>query len=127
MDQIFVKDLVVRGIVGVNPDERDKQRDILINIVAFADIRKAAASDGIEDTVSYSTLAQKARQHAEKAQRFTVEALAEDIAKLCLAEPGVEQVRVRVEKPRAVRSAASVGVEIERSKSDFLGDVTPEV
>jgi dihydroneopterin aldolase len=53
----------------------------------------------------------------EGAQRYTVEALAADIAGLCLKEKGVESVRVRVEKPGAVRFSRSVGVEIERSKA----------
>ncbi|MBE3043071.1 dihydroneopterin aldolase, partial [Candidatus Bathyarchaeota archaeon] len=45
---------------------------------------------------------------------FTVEALAEDIARLCLRRPGVQKVAVKVEKPGAVTGAESVGVEIER-------------
>ena len=55
--------------------------------------------------------------HAESANRETVEALANDLAKLCLEENGVQKVIVRVEKPGAVRFAESVGVEIERSRS----------
>jgi dihydroneopterin aldolase len=62
-------------------------------------------------------VAKKVLAHAESAQRFTVEALAADLARLCLEEPGVEKVRVRVEKPGAVRFTGSVGVEIERSKA----------
>jgi len=54
--------------------------------------------------------------HAETAQRLTVEALAADLARLCLDELGVQKVRVRVEKPGAVRFSRSVGVEIEREK-----------
>jgi dihydroneopterin aldolase len=58
--------------------------------------------------------------HAESAGRLTVEALATDLARLCLQEPGVQKVRVRVEKPGAVRFARSVGVEIERTREDFV-------
>ncbi|MCI0550048.1 MAG: dihydroneopterin aldolase, partial [Anaerolineae bacterium] len=72
-------------------------------------------TDDIADCVNYRTVAKKAMNHAETTQRFTVEALAADIAKLCLEEPGVLSVRVRVEKPGAVRFAKSVGVEIERT------------
>jgi len=116
MDKIFIKDLVARGIIGVNPDERKQSQDILINVVLMADTTKAGQSDDISDTVSYSMIAKKVRACAETAQRFTVEALAEDIARLCLAEAGISKVQVRVEKPRAVRFADSVGVEIERAK-----------
>jgi dihydroneopterin aldolase len=56
----------------------------------------------------------KLQAHAESAGRLTVEALAEDLAKICLETPGVQKVRLRVEKPGALRFAKSAGVEIER-------------
>jgi len=116
MDQIIIRDLSARGIIGVNDWEREKPQEILINIVLFADLSRAGETDDLNDSISYRTIAKKAQQHAETAQRFTVEALAADIAKLCLEEPGVEKVRVRVEKPGAVRFSKSVEVEIERSR-----------
>ena len=116
MDQVFITDLVARGIIGVNDWEREKPQEILINITLFADLRKAGESDNIEDSVNYRTVSKKVLACAESANRLTVEALAADIADLCLAEKGVEKVRVRVEKPNAVRFARSVGVEIERTK-----------
>lgn len=116
MDQIIISDLIARGIIGVNDWERERPQEILINIVIFTDISKAGETDDLNFSVNYRTIAKKAQSHAETAQRFTVEALACDIVKLCLEEPGVEKVRVRVEKPHAVRFASSVGVEIERSR-----------
>jgi FolB domain-containing protein len=114
MDKIFIKDLSVRGIIGVNPEERLQPQEILINIILCTSTIKTGESDSIQDTVSYSIIAKKARACAETAKRLTVEALAEDIAKLCLNEKGVQKVQVRVEKPGAVRFTRSVGVEIER-------------
>jgi FolB domain-containing protein len=116
MDKIIIKDLSARGIIGVHSDERKQPQEIVINIVLYSNTEKAGHSDDIGDTVSYSTIAKKVRAYAESAQRFTVEALAEDIAGLCLGEPGILKVQVRVEKPRAIRFAASAGVEIEREK-----------
>jgi FolB domain-containing protein len=118
MDQVFIRDLSARGIIGINDWEREKPQEILINIVLFCDLVKAGASDDIRDSVNYRTVAKKALVHAETAQRQTVEALAADLANLCLAEPGVLKVRVRVEKPGAVRFSKSVGVEIERTKDN---------
>lgn len=116
MDQIFIKDLLVRGIIGINDWEREKPQDILINIVITADLKTAGENDDISHSVNYRTIAKKAQSKAETAERLTVEALAADIAKLCLEEPGVLKVRVKVEKPNAVRFARSVGVEVERSR-----------
>lgn len=114
MDQIIIKDLLVRGIIGITDRERAQRQDILINIILFADIQKAGESDDIQYCVNYRTVAKKTIAFVERAARFTVEALATDIARICLEEPDVNGVRVRVEKPGAVRFAQSVGVEIER-------------
>jgi FolB domain-containing protein len=118
MDQVFIVDLVARGIIGVNDWERQQPQEILINIVLFTDLHKAGESDDIHDSVDYRSVAKKVLAHAETARRLTVEALAADLAKVCLQEARVEKVRVRVEKPGAVRFSRSVGVEIERAKED---------
>lgn len=122
MDKVFIKDLVARGIIGINNWEREKKQEILINITLFADLRNAGESDQIEDCVNYRTISKKVLAHAETASRFTVEALASDLVEICLAEPGVEKARVRVEKPGAARFARSVGVEIERSRVSRDGE-----
>ena len=116
MDKVFIKDLLVRGIIGVNEWEREQAQDILINVTIHTDTRRAAQSDDLADCVNYRTLAKKMQAHAERAARFTVEALANDLARICLEEPGVERVSIRVEKPGAVRFAGSVGVEVEASR-----------
>jgi FolB domain-containing protein len=118
MDKVIIKDLLARGIIGVNDWERKRPQNILINIIIFTDTRPAAQTDNINDCVSYSTVSKKVQAHAENSQRLTVEALANDLAKLCLEENGVHKVTVRVEKPGAVRFAESVGVEIERSHNE---------
>jgi FolB domain-containing protein len=118
MDKIFITDLLARGVIGVSDRERAQKQDIVINIILNADTRKGAISDNIDDCVNYRTVAKAAIAHAESAERYTVEALAADIAKICLEMPSVEGVTVRVEKPGAVRFSRSVGVEIYRSKED---------
>ncbi len=118
MDKIIIKNLLSRGIIGVNESERKRPQDILINITLFTDTRRAAKTDDINDCVNYSTISKKVQAHAESVERLTVEALANDLAKICLEEKNVEKVVVRVEKPGAVRFAESVGVEIERSRDE---------
>ncbi len=116
MDKIIITNLSARGIIGLNDWEREKPQEILINIEVFTDIKQAAETDDIRYSVNYRTLAKKVQAHAETAERISVEALAEDIARICLEEPNAQKVWVRVEKPGAVRFAQSVGVEIERSR-----------
>lgn len=118
MDKVFIKDLLVRGIIGIRDWEREKEQDILINITVYTDTTRAADTDNITDCVDYSALAKKVMAHAETAKRLTVEALANDLARLCLETPLVKKVVVRVEKPGAVRFAKSVGVEVERKRDE---------
>ena len=117
MDKVIIKNLLARGIIGVNDWERKRAQNILINLTLFTDTHRAAESDHIDDCVNYSTMSKKILTHAETANRETVEALANDLAKICFEDGGVQKVIVRVEKPGAVRFAESVGVEIERSRS----------
>jgi len=118
MDKVIIKELLARGILGVRDWERKRAQDILINLTLFTDTKRAGETDNLEDCVNYSTMSKKILAHAESAARLTVEALANDLAKICLEDKGVQKVIVRVEKPGAVRFAGSVGVEIERSRDD---------
>lgn len=80
----------------------------------YGDLSKAGETDNIEDSIDYKAVSKGTQSLAENCERLTVEALADDIAKYCLETKGVFKVKVRVEKPGAVRFAGSVGVEIER-------------
>jgi FolB domain-containing protein len=124
VDKIIIKDLLVRGIVGINPEERENRQDILINLVVLTDIRRAALSDDIEDAVNYRTMSKRIIEHVETSADFLVEKLATDIARLVLSEFRPAQVTVRVEKPGALRFARSVGIEIVRTAADFGHEVT---
>jgi FolB domain-containing protein len=116
MDEIFIKDLLVRGVIGITEREREQPQDILVNITVFADSRQAGMTDEITHSVNYRTIAKKTLAYVEQAKRFTVEALAADIMKLVLEEANVLGAKVRVEKPGAVRFSRSVGIEITRMK-----------
>ena len=118
-DKILIRDLLVRGILGLNDWEREKKQDILINLVLEIDMRPAALSDSIEDSLNYRSLTKAVVAHVETSARFLVEALATDIARIAIVEFGAARVSVRVEKPGALRFAQSVGVEIERRRADF--------
>lgn len=118
-DRIDIKNLLTRGVIGVHDWERNVKQDIVINLSLFADLAAAGRSDNIDDTVNYRTVAKEVIAHVESSSRLTVEALAADVAKICLSQSGVIRCRVRVEKPGAIRFADAVGVEIERKAGDL--------
>ena len=114
-DQILIKDLLLRTIIGINPEERRNRQDVLINIVLYADTRAAGVSDDIADAINYRTITKQVIELVENSQFYLVEKLAAEIAAICLQDERVDKARVRLEKPGALRFARSVGIEIERS------------
>jgi D-erythro-7,8-dihydroneopterin triphosphate epimerase len=120
MDKVLIRDLLVRGIIGINPEERKNRQDVLVNIVMEADTRSAAASDNIDDAVNYRSVAKAVITHVENGQPRLVERLAQELSDVCFTTaPNIEAVEVTVEKPGAVRFASSVGVKIYRTRQEF--------
>ena len=118
-DKILIRDLLIRGIIGINEWERETEQDILINLEVRLDARAAGTSDDMADALNYRTLTKDIIAYVKGSDHFLVEALATEIARIAVMEHGAGQVTVRVEKPGALRFAGSVGVEIERCASDF--------
>lgn len=116
MDKVFIEDLMVRGIIGISEKERSQPQDIVVNVTLYTDISAGSSSDNIDDCVNYRTISKAIIGHIQDVSRYTVEALSADIAEICLKTPRVEKVKVKVEKPGAVRFSKSVGVEIIRNK-----------
>ena len=118
LDKICIRDLACRCIVGINDEERVNKQDILVNITMYADLRKACASDNIEDTVDYKAVKKRVLTLVEDSHFSLIETLAGSIAAVCLDESGVERVRVCVDKPGALRFARSVAVTVTRGRCD---------
>jgi dihydroneopterin aldolase/D-erythro-7,8-dihydroneopterin triphosphate epimerase len=117
-DEIQVKDLLLRTIIGINEEERRNRQDVLINLTLFADTRAAGVSDDIADAVNYKTITKRIIKLVEESRFFLVEKMVDEIANSCLENPQVERVRVSVEKPGALRFARSVGITIERGQNN---------
>lgn len=117
-DRIHIRDLAVRCIIGVFPEERREKQDVIINLTLECDCRPAARSDDLRDAVDYKKIKRSVLRMVENSQFQLIETLAERIAEICLAHSRVEAVRVTVDKPGALRFARSVAIEIERRRSD---------
>jgi dihydroneopterin aldolase/2-amino-4-hydroxy-6-hydroxymethyldihydropteridine diphosphokinase len=119
MDQIHIKDLLLRTIIGINAEERTKRQDVLINITLYANLKPAGRTDAIEDAVNYRTITKRIITMVEASSFYLVERLAAETAAICMADLRVAAVQVRIEKPGALRYAQSVGVEIFRSRESL--------
>ena len=116
MDIIYLRDLKIETVIGIFDWEREIKQTISFDLEMATDIRKAAASDAIEDTLDYKTLSKRIISFVEASSFQLVETLAEQVAAIILDEFDVRWVRVRLDKMGAIRGASGVGVIIERGE-----------
>ena len=114
MDIIYLHDLRIEAVIGLWEWERKIRQTVAIDLEMSADIRKAAATDSVDDTLNYKLVAKRLQQYVGESSFQLVETLAEKIAGIVIDEFGVAWVRVKVNKPGAIRGARDVGVIIER-------------
>ena len=120
MDKIFLRELSCEAVIGIFDWERQVKQSIMIDLEMSADIRRAARTDHIDDTLNYKGVAKRILAFVEASQFQLVETLAERIAGLLITEFGVEWVKVTVHKPSAIRHSKDVGIIIERTRADFV-------
>ncbi len=116
MDKIFLSELKIDTIIGIWEWERRIRQTVVIDLEMSADIAKAAATDEVADTLNYKLVAKRIQEFVADSSFQLVETLAERIAAIIREEFGVAWVKVRVNKPGAIRGSKSVGVLIERGE-----------
>jgi dihydroneopterin aldolase len=119
MDLIYLRDLRIETVIGIFDWEREIKQTVVIDLEMGTDIRKAAASDHIDDTLDYKSLAKRIISFVEAAKFELVETLTDRIARIIITEFDVPYVRVSVNKQGAVRGSRDVGVIIERRPEDY--------
>jgi dihydroneopterin aldolase len=116
MDHIFITALTAEAVIGIYDWEREVKQRLEIDLEMSMDLRAAAQSDAIEDTLNYKSVAKRVLAFVEASSFRLVEALAGEIARIVLEEFEVERVRVTVHKPGAIRHSRDVGVVVERGR-----------
>ncbi len=116
MDKIFLSELKVDTIIGIWEWERRIRQTVVIDLEMSADIAKAAATDEVADTLNYKSVAKRIQSFVAESSFQLVETMAERIASIIRDEFDVDWVKVRVNKPGAIRGSKAVGVIIERGE-----------
>jgi len=116
MDTVFINDLRIETIIGIYDWERKVRQTISLDLEMGTDIRRAAETDSIEDTLNYKAVAKRLIAFVEASEYRLVETLAEKIAAIVLNEFTVPWLKLTVHKPGAVRGSRDVGVIIERGQ-----------
>ena len=114
MDRIFLSEMKIETTVGIWEWEKRIKQQVIIDIEMSADIKKAAATDQIEDTLNYKAVAKSVRKLVEESSFQLVETMAEKISELVIGEHNVSWVKVKVNKPGAIRGSKGVGIIVER-------------
>jgi 7,8-dihydroneopterin aldolase/epimerase/oxygenase len=119
MDRIFLRELRVETIIGIYDWERETRQFVSIDLEMPVDIRRAAATDDIADTLNYKQVAKRILGYVEASSFQLVETLIERIAEIIITEFDVDWVKVTLSKPGAIRNSRDVGVAIERVRADY--------
>ena len=114
MDIVFLRDLRIETVIGIYDWEREIKQTVVLDLEMAGDVRKAAASERIEDALNYKAVAKRMIQFVGESRFQLVETLAERCTEIILSEFGVSWVRLSVHKIGAVTGARDVGVLIER-------------
>jgi dihydroneopterin aldolase len=114
LDTIFINDLMLSCTIGVFDHERQTKQIVYVTIQLSLDLQAAGKTDDIQDTVNYDDLSLKVTKLVERSNFFLLEALAQAIADTCLKEKRVKQVKVYIEKPKAIPNSRGSAVEIFR-------------
>ena len=116
MDKIFLSGLKIDTVIGIWEWERKIRQTVIIDLEMSADIAKAAATDRVEDTLNYKLVAKRIQSFVADSSFQLVETLAERVAGIVRDEFDVQWVKVRVNKPGAIRGSRDVGILIERGE-----------
>jgi len=114
MDRILIEGLEVRTVIGIFDWEREIRQTVRLDMEMAWDVRRAAASDDIADTLDYKAVSKRLIAFVEGSSFGLIEALAEHCAAIVMQEFNVGWMRLKMSKPGAVRGSENVAVVIER-------------
>ena len=113
-DRVFIENLRIETVIGIFDWEREIKQVVSLDLEMAFDVRRAAESDAIADTLDYKAVSKRLIHFVESSEFQLVETLAERCAAIVLQEFPVNWLRLKLSKPGAVRGSSAVGVIIER-------------
>ncbi len=123
--RIIIRDLVIPWRIGVRAHEEERRQRVRLNLDLLVREQQDPAADDYQEVICYEQIVERIRGMAESGHVKLAETVAHNVAMMCLEDPRSEDVTVRVEKLEAIHDAASVGVEIRRSRDDLLSESAP--
>ena len=113
---IRIKNLLLRTYVGINPEEKIKKQDVLINLTIRCDRILQAEEGHIEQTLDYKRVVKAIIPFVEDNRFELLEVMTRQVLDLVMSFEGVQWARVEIDKPHAIRFADSVSITLEAEK-----------
>ena len=118
---ILIKDFLVNEIIGIHKHEKIKKQKILFNIVIDVNQNTLPDEKDLTSVVDYEKITNKLSKLTKSKSYNFLESLAEDSFKEIFEDKRINSVKIRIEKPEAIKNSKSVGVEIFKNRSDYEG------
>jgi D-erythro-7,8-dihydroneopterin triphosphate epimerase len=110
---INIRNLRLRTFIGFNPEEKQKQQDVVINIEINYTLAESVLNDRVEDALNYKVITKNVIELVEDGRFLLLEKLVADVLEICSDHPGINHARVSIDKPHALRFADSVSLALE--------------
>lgn len=110
---INITNLRLRTFIGFNPEEQEKQQDIIINAEIHYPANKLCLNDDVENALNYKNIAKRIIGHVESGRFLLLEKLVSDVLEICHEHEWVSYAKVKIDKPHALRFADSVSLSLE--------------
>ena len=118
---VFIKDFIIQEIIGIHEHEKTKKQKIKFNIVVNVNQNTVPDEKDIKSIVDYEKITNKLENLAKNKKYNFLESLAEDSFKEIFEDKRINSVKIKIEKPDAIKNADSVGVEVLKNRSDYEG------
>ena len=118
---IFIKDFIIHEIIGIHDHEKAKKQKIKFNIVVNVNQNTVPDEKNIKSIVDYEKITNKLENLVKNKKYNFLESLAENSFKEIFEDKRINSVKIKIEKPDAIKNADSVGVEVFKNRSDYEG------
>jgi len=118
---VFIKDFIIEEIIGIHEHEKIKKQKIKFNIVMEVNPNTIPDEHDIKSIVDYEKITRKLENLVKTKKYNFLESLAEDSFKEIFEDKRINSVKIKIEKPEAIKNAKSVGVEVFKNRRDYEG------
>ena len=116
---VFIKDFIIHEIIGIHDHEKEKKQKIKFNIVIDVNQNTLPNEQDLRSIVNYENITKKLENLVINKKYNFLESLAEDSFVEIFEDKRISSVKIKIEKPDAIKNASSAGVEIFKSRSDY--------